>query len=196
MSGTSFWIDPMYSLQGSAPVLSHFPTCLINPAVLLDIHDCDISGRSLEHWIDQLLPWTGGCSCSKVSLGYQLDILCHNFLVPSDVSLLWFSVRMTVLIAAIWRQVWTSSVRAFAQINISGLLVLGTFTSTPALPSLLKICVSLIGLLLLPRLVLWSTRPPTTLVGLSASPKSMLSNPALFHAGLVWRNSPIHRMSA
>ena len=40
----------------------------------------------------------------------------------SDVSLFWFSVRTTVPFAVIWRQFWTSSVRAFTQINTSRLL--------------------------------------------------------------------------
>ena len=38
-----------------------------------------------------------------------------------------------------------SEVRAFTKINISGLLVLGTVTSMPALPFLFKIFISLIG---------------------------------------------------
>ena len=50
----------------------------------------------------------------------------------SDVSLLWFSVRMKVSVAAIWRQIWTSPVHAHTQ--ISGMLALGTFTSVPAIP--------------------------------------------------------------
>ena len=44
------------SLQGSAPVLSRFPRCLVNRAVLLDKPDCALAGRSLEHGVDQLLP--------------------------------------------------------------------------------------------------------------------------------------------
>ena len=47
MSGLSS-TAAMYSLQGSAPVLSRFPTCLVNRAVFLDKADCVVSGRSFE----------------------------------------------------------------------------------------------------------------------------------------------------
>ena len=64
------------------------------------------------------------------------------------------------------------------------------------LPSLLKIFLSLIGRNLLLGVILRTIRPPSTLVGMSASPQSMLSNPALFRARLVWTNSPSFRICA
>ena len=43
MFGLSFLMDPMYSPQDSAPVLSRFPTCLVNQTVFLDKPDCKVS---------------------------------------------------------------------------------------------------------------------------------------------------------
>ena len=69
---------------------------------------------------------------------------------------------MTVLIAALWRQFGTFSVRALTQSNISGSPVLRTFTSMPAFPSLLKIIISMTGPTLLPGTILSSNCPPST----------------------------------
>ena len=123
-----------------ALVLLRFPTCLVNGAVFLDTPDCVFSGRSLENGtIDQLFPLIGGCSFSRVPVAVNVTFCATGFPEPSDVSFVRFSVRMILPIAAIWRQFWTSSVHALNQVNISGLPVLGTLTSVPALPSSLKI---------------------------------------------------------
>ena len=98
----------------------------------------------------------------KVSLSHQMWHLVLQVLLSSLMVLSFlFSIRITVVIAAIWWQFWTSSVHAFTQIKISKLFVLGTSTSMPELPSLLKKCTSLIDTFFLPGLILLSCCPPT-----------------------------------
>ena len=169
----------------------------VNQVVFLDKSDCVLSGKSLANGSkDQLLSWIDGDSCSRITSVMKKISCATGFAESSDVSLLWFSVRMTVLSAAIRRQFRTSSVHAFTQINISGSFVLDIFTSMPAHPSLLEICISLVGPILILGLTLRSNCPSSKLVDLSASPHVMLNTTGLFLADLVWRNSPIFRISA
>ena len=100
----------------------------------------------------------------------------------ADVSLFWFWVRMTVLINAIWRQFWIFFWARISPKSISqGCSCLAP--SHQCLSFLLVVKISVIGPVLLPGLVLRSFHPPSTLVGLSVSPQSMLSIPSLFLAG-------------
>ena len=63
-----------------ALVLLRFPTCLVNGAVFLDTPDCVFSGRSLENGtIDQLFPWIGGCSCSRVPVAINVTFCAAGF---------------------------------------------------------------------------------------------------------------------
>ena len=116
-----------------------FSDCLIKKAVFLEKAGCTLWKISWA-WrpIDQILLWIGRCSCSRFPLAINVTPFGASCPELSDVSLFWFSVRMTV-IAAIWRQFWTSSLRAITQINISRLSVLGTLTSLPEHPSMSKI---------------------------------------------------------
>ena len=59
------FLTPMYSLQGTAPVLSRFETCFVNRAVLLDKPACVFSGRYVGH----------GTMEQKCSLNWRLLML-------------------------------------------------------------------------------------------------------------------------
>ena len=148
MSFWRFWYrySPLtltWSLHDDAPLLSRFPACLINHAVFLDKPDSTLSGRYREpgttdqvhfpNWLRFLL---------KVSLSFQCDTCAAFCPELSGVSLFGFSFRMTVAVATICRQFWTTSVRAFTHANIAGFSVLGTSTAKPEHPSVSKkICI-------------------------------------------------------
>ena len=82
-----------------------------------------------------------------------MEYVAANFPEPTDASLLWSSSRLTVLMP---QSVDNSDLRLckrLTQTDISTLLVLGTFTSIPELPSVWKTCVSSTDPILLPNLV-------------------------------------------
>ena len=76
--------------------------------------------------------------------------LAASFPERADASWILSSIRMTELVAAICDNFEFSSMHAFTQTHISGLLVFGTCTSVPELPSLWKSFVSVIGPILIP----------------------------------------------
>ena len=95
----------MYSLQGNAPVLSRFPTCLANQAVSLYKLECVLPGRSLVHGtIDQ----TGKNSFSHYSV---CSVKTHS-LVPSA------SVTRINISQSAWRDKRSIACHTVSQENI------------------------------------------------------------------------------
>ena len=133
----------------------------------------------------------------KVSLGYQCDILCcrvslslwtshcFDFLSEWPYLLLQSDDNFELLPCTHW----TKSIS-------QGCWCLALSHQCPRFLLRWKIFLSLIGPILLLGQILRSNWPPSTLVGLSTSTQGVLSNPALFRAGLVWRSSPMLKISA
>ena len=114
--------------------------------------------------------------------GFSLAIKCDTLWACWRLIVLIFFVRMTLLIDAIWRQLWTSSEHGFYP-NQYLRVARAWHLHINASASFLVEKISVIGPVLLPGLALRSVCPSSTLLGLSVSPQGMLSIPALFLAG-------------
>ena len=76
----------MYSCHDRSPSRPRFPACLVNQAVFLDEPGCVLPGRSLDHeTIDRLLPSSGRCTCSRISLAIKVTACAPGSLQLTNV---------------------------------------------------------------------------------------------------------------
>ena len=124
----------MYSLHDNASSRSRFPSCLVNE------EDHLVSLEQQTNFDFRI----GRSSCSRSPLAIYETPRATGSPDPSDVSLFFFCQNVGIDCRNLTTMLNFFCARIHL-INISSLLVLGTFTSMPALPSLMKTCISLIG---------------------------------------------------
>ena len=88
MFGFCWSTNPMYSVLVNAPLLSRFSECLVKKAVFVEKPGCTFSGASRERGTtDQILLWSGRCSCSRSPFALIVTHFAWNFPELSGVSL-------------------------------------------------------------------------------------------------------------